>query len=107
MDVLTGLSVILRRQKTREIVFFLDTNLFLIISEDIDPTVGKFRNMIQTTLVIPNKVWYCSFEHDNYIQLFDFCNYLFQFYPCLVASSPNTSQPTRDKYVPFALISLF
>ncbi|XP_067032838.1 nuclear inhibitor of protein phosphatase 1-like [Acropora muricata] len=27
----------------------------IINPEDIDPTVGKFRNMIQTTLVVPNK----------------------------------------------------
>lgn len=35
--------------------------LFLVcflISEDIDPTVGKFRNMVQTSIVIPNKVLY-------------------------------------------------
>lgn len=30
-------------------------NLCFIFTEDIDPSVGRFRNMIQTT-VIPNKV---------------------------------------------------
>lgn len=29
--------------------------LFFFCTEDIDPSVGRFRNMIQTT-VIPNKV---------------------------------------------------
>ena len=28
----------------------------IINPEDIDPSVGRFRNMIQTVVVIPNKV---------------------------------------------------
>jgi nuclear inhibitor of protein phosphatase 1 len=28
----------------------------VINPEDIDPSVGRFRNMIQTVVVIPNKV---------------------------------------------------
>jgi nuclear inhibitor of protein phosphatase 1 len=28
----------------------------VINPEDIDPSVGKFRNLIQSTIVIPNKV---------------------------------------------------
>jgi nuclear inhibitor of protein phosphatase 1 len=30
----------------------------VINPEDIDPSVGKFRNLIQSTIVIPNKVCY-------------------------------------------------
>lgn len=30
----------------------------VINPEDIDPSVGRFRNMIQTTVFIPNKVEY-------------------------------------------------
>ena len=28
----------------------------VINPEDIDPSVGRFRNLVQSTLVIPNKV---------------------------------------------------
>lgn len=28
----------------------------VINPEDIDPSIGRFRNMIQTTVLIPNKV---------------------------------------------------
>lgn len=35
---------------------FVSFAMFFVISEDIDPTVGKFRNMVQTTILVPNKV---------------------------------------------------
>jgi hypothetical protein len=28
------------------------TNIFLIFLEDIDPNVGRFRNLVQTTVII-------------------------------------------------------
>ena len=28
----------------------------IINPEDIDPSIGRFRNLVQTTIVIPNKV---------------------------------------------------
>lgn len=42
-------------KKKKKIVSFNDEE-DVINPEDVDPTVGRFRNMIQTTIVIPNKV---------------------------------------------------
>lgn len=28
----------------------------IINPEDVDPSIGRFRNLVQTTIVIPNKV---------------------------------------------------
>ena len=45
-------------------------NVFFVISEDIDPTVGKFRNMVQTTIIVPTKVhsFQCSYNNHNVLQ---------------------------------------
>ena len=34
----------------------------VINPEDIDPSVGKFRNLIQSSIVIPNKVNYLQYN---------------------------------------------
>ncbi|XP_068679948.1 nuclear inhibitor of protein phosphatase 1-like isoform X2 [Montipora foliosa] len=51
---LAGVTSLKRKRKTSLSVAFREGEEILN-PEDIDPTVGKFRNMIQTTLVIPNK----------------------------------------------------
>ena len=47
----------------------------VINPEDIDPSVGRFRNMIQTVVVIPNKV------NSHFYELISYTLYAFkQFY---------------------------
>jgi hypothetical protein len=54
---ITGLLGPVLVKKKKKMVSFNDEEV-VIIPEDVDPTVGLFRNMIQTTIVIPNKVKY-------------------------------------------------
>ncbi len=48
------LGPVLVKKKKKMISFNEEEDV--INPEDVDPSVGRFRNMIQTTLVIPNKV---------------------------------------------------
>lgn len=48
-----------KRKRTRGVHFNEDEQI--INPEDIDPSVGRFRNLIRTT-VIPNKVNYKGFR---------------------------------------------
>ena len=48
----TGVPVQVKRKK-KSVAFIEDVDI--INPEDIDPTIGRFRNMISTTIVIPNK----------------------------------------------------
>lgn len=43
-------------KRTKKSITFNDEEE-VINPEDIDPSVGRFRNLIQTTVVIPNKVF--------------------------------------------------
>ena len=38
-------------------------------SEDIDPTVGRFRNLVQTEVVIPTKVTHAAFLVCSFVML--------------------------------------
>ena len=40
--------------KKKEVSFNEEEDI--INPEDVDPSIGRFRNMVQTTIVIPNKV---------------------------------------------------
>jgi nuclear inhibitor of protein phosphatase 1 len=42
------------RRKKKSVVFIEEVDI--INPEDIDPSIGRFRNMISTSIVIPNKV---------------------------------------------------
>ena len=42
------------RRKKKSVIFIEDVEI--INPEDIDPSIGRFRNMISTSIVIPNKV---------------------------------------------------
>jgi len=44
-------------KKKKKIVSFCEEE-DVINPEDVDPSVGRFRNMIQTTLIFPNKVFF-------------------------------------------------
>ena len=35
----------------------------IINPEDIDPTIGKFRNMVQTTIIPTKVIYYCTFSN--------------------------------------------
>ena len=52
VDITTNNQVLIKKKK--KIVSFNEEE-DVINPEDIDPSVGRFRNMIQTTIVIPNK----------------------------------------------------
>ena len=49
------LGPVLVKKKKKMVSFCEEEDV--INPEDVDPSVGRFRNMIQTTLVIPNKVF--------------------------------------------------
>lgn len=51
---LTGVTSLKRKRRSSLSVQFREGEE-IINPEDIDPTVGKFRNMVQTSIVIPNK----------------------------------------------------
>jgi nuclear inhibitor of protein phosphatase 1 len=42
------------KQKRKGVVFNDEEQI--INPEDVDPTIGRFRNLVQTTVFIPNKV---------------------------------------------------
>jgi hypothetical protein len=39
----------------------------VINPEDVDPSVGRFRNLVQTSMVIPSKVYYYFYLYKNVI----------------------------------------
>jgi nuclear inhibitor of protein phosphatase 1 len=49
----SGLAPMQIRRKKKSVVFIEDVEI--INPEDIDPNIGRFRNMVSTTIVIPNK----------------------------------------------------
>ncbi len=48
------------RRKKKSVVFTEEVDI--INPEDIDPSIGRFRNMISTSIVIPNKVFLQTFS---------------------------------------------
>jgi hypothetical protein len=57
-----GVGPVMVKKKKKAVSFNEEEDI--INPEDIDPSVGRFRNMIQTVVVIPNKVrdFYFSFD---------------------------------------------
>ena len=37
------------------------TVLYFLVTEDVDPTIGRFRNLVSTEIIIPNKVVFDKF----------------------------------------------
>jgi hypothetical protein len=55
-----GAAPVQVRRKKKSVVFTEEVDI--INPEDIDPSIGRFRNMISTTIVIPNKVCRAFFD---------------------------------------------
>ena len=52
----SGIGLAMAKRRKKAVSFCEDE--FIINPEDIDPSIGRFRNMISTTVIIPNKVIY-------------------------------------------------
>lgn len=55
VDITSSKNIPTGVKRKKKIVSFCEEE-DVINPEDVDPSIGKFRNMIQTTIVIPNKV---------------------------------------------------
>ena len=53
-----NMNIIMPTVKKKRKTVIINEEEQVINPEDIDPSVGKFRNLIQSSIVIPNKVNY-------------------------------------------------